>query len=132
MFYFKAFDQWNLVKQSIEKRTSQTPHIRIGEIRWTSIGVNIDSEIDGKGGSFVRPCLIFYVIGAKRALVIPITSKIKNDAGYLSFTLNNRNDTFCINQLRAVSQKRIYNRLGKISDERLSVVRQAVGEYFCI
>jgi mRNA interferase MazF len=130
--YQKRFDEWNVMKQSIENIHDHTPHLRVGEVRWTSLGVNIGSEIDGKGNSFLRPCLILHVIGGKRAIVLPLTSKIKTEEGYLSFELHGRISTLCINQLRSISQNRIYNRLGRISDERLMAIKSEVGIYLRI
>jgi len=129
MSYFKAFDSWNLAKQSIEVRSYSSPHIDVGEVRWASFGVNVGSEIDGKGEFFVRPCLILSVIGSKRAIVLPITSKIKTDEGYMSIEVAGRTDTLCINQIRSISQKRIYRRIGKISKVRLIEIRKEVGAY---
>ncbi|MCX6780502.1 MAG: hypothetical protein NT003_00055, partial [Candidatus Magasanikbacteria bacterium] len=97
--YQKRFDDWNLFKQGLEKRSDAISYIRVGEIRWTSFGVNVGSEIDGKGGSFFRPCLILHVVGGKRAIVLPLTSKQKTNEGYVSLEFDGRSDTVCINQL---------------------------------
>jgi hypothetical protein len=77
--YIKDFDKWNEVKKSINKE-DQKIYIRAGEIRWIVFGVNVGSEIDGKGDSFCRPALIVNVSGSATALVIPMSSKIKDIA----------------------------------------------------
>ena len=46
-------------------------YIRPGEIRWIAFGVNLGSEIDGKGVSFTRPGFVVHVFGSFLALVIP-------------------------------------------------------------
>jgi len=53
MLYHKDFDGWHPVKKRIESE-ERSIFIRAGEIRWVSFGVNIGSEIDGKGVSFTR------------------------------------------------------------------------------
>ena len=60
--YIKEFDKWNRVKKRANDSTTSV-FIRAGEIRWISFGVNVGSEIDGKGESFTRPGLIVHVIG---------------------------------------------------------------------
>jgi len=49
--YFKDFDKWNIVKKRVHTDEIKVS-IRAGEIRWLSFGVNVGSEIDGKGESF--------------------------------------------------------------------------------
>ncbi len=126
--YFKDFDNWNKVKKNIEKEKPKI-HIRIGEIRWASIGVNIGSEIDGKGASFTRPVLILNVIGKNLALVIPMSTKIKDIAGYHTFQWKNKDISLCIHQIKIISQKRIFTRYGHISDKRLAEVKKVVKQF---
>ncbi len=82
--YKKDFENWFKIKSEIDKQENKQ-HIREGEIRWASIGVNIGSEIDGKGVSFTRPVLILAVVGSYLALVIPLSSQNKDHPGYISF-----------------------------------------------
>src|SRR3989338_2316862 len=86
--YFKDFDNWNEVKKRVHHE-ERTVNIRAGEIRWVSFGINIGSEIDGKGLSFTRPALILHVIGSHLALIIPMSTKVKDIAGYVPFTWKN-------------------------------------------
>ena len=53
--YFKDFDAWFGVKKHIESEERKV-YIRAGEIRWIAFGVNVGSELDGKG--------FFYAAGA--------------------------------------------------------------------
>ncbi len=82
--YFKDFDTWNTLKKKLNDEDRQT-NIRAGEVRWISCGVNVGSEIDGKGISFTRPALILHVVGSVLALVVPLSTKVKNIAGYIPF-----------------------------------------------
>ena len=74
--YFKDFDKWNEVKKRVHHEERKV-NIRSGEIRWVSFGVNVGSEIDGKGISFTRPALILHVIGSHLALIAPMSTKVK-------------------------------------------------------
>jgi len=102
--YFKDFDSWNIVK----KRLNDAPHrpnIRAGEIRWISCGVNVGSEIDGKGDSFTRPALIIHVVGSILALIVPLSTKVKEVAGYIPFEFQGQKISLCVHQARVVSQQ---------------------------
>ena len=127
--YHKDFDKWNLVKKEIHD-TDREISIRAGEVRWVSFGVNIGSEIDGKGASFNRPALVVGVFGAHLALIVPLTSKNKSIPGYIPFEWKGKTDMLCVNQIRVVSQKRIFSRLAHISDNHLQKCKDEVKRFF--
>ena len=129
--YIKQFNQWNEVKKAVDIHDSQTS-IRAGEIRWVSFGVNVGSEIDGKGSSFTRPAVILHVIGSHLALVAPMSTKVKDVAGYIPFSWNYTMNALCIHQIRTISQKRILSRKGKISDSRLKYIKSQISSFFHI
>jgi len=120
--YIKEFDQWNTVKQRIHGE-ARTINIREGEIRWVSFGVNVGSEIDGKGVSFTRPALVLHVIGSQLALVVPMSTKLTEVPGYLPFFFKETWVSLCFNQVRVISQKRIYSRMGKVSIGKLQAYK---------
>ena len=131
IMYFKDFDSWNEVKKRVNKE-KQGVYIRAGELRWSAIGVNVGSEMDGKGRSFTRPVLVINIVGPYLALVIPITTKVKNVPGYISFSWKGENQSICIHQMRVISQKRILDRIGKISEKKLSAMKQNVIKFFSL
>ena len=127
--YIKDFDNWNKVKQRIQTE-ERSVNIRKGEIRWVSFGVNVGSEIDGKGISFARPALVIHVIGSHLALIIPVSTKVKEVAGYIPFTWSDKDNALCIHQMKVVSQKRILARLGKISENRLNEYKKIIASFY--
>ena len=106
--------------------------IRAGEIRWVSCGVNVGSEIDGKGESFTRPALIIHVVGSVLALVVPLSTKIKDVAGYIPFEFQGKRISICVHQMRIISQRRILARKGRISDKRLEQVKADIKKFFTL
>ena len=106
--------------------------IRAGEIRWISCGVNVGSEIDGKGESFTRPVLIAHVVGSALALVVPLSTKTKDVAGYIPFEFQGKQISICVHQMRIISQRRILTRKGKISDKRLKQVKAEIKKFFAL
>lgn len=127
--YYKDFDGWHVVEKRIEVEERKV-YIRSGEIRWVAFGVNIGSEIDGKGVSYTRPALVLHVIGSHLALVIPMSTKIKNVAGYISFEWKGKITALCIHQMRIISQKRVLSRKGRISATRLGEIKMEVKKFF--
>ncbi|MBX7227561.1 MAG: type II toxin-antitoxin system PemK/MazF family toxin [Chitinophagales bacterium] len=129
--YYKDFDNWSIVKKRINQEERKI-NIRAGEIRWVSFGVNIGSEMDGKGVSFTRPALVVNVSGAHLALVVPLSTKLKDVAGYSPFTWKGTTTALCIHQTRVISQKRILHRIGKISNNALMKYKQHIKGFFAL
>jgi len=127
----KDFDAWNKVKKRVEQENRKI-YIRSGEIRWISTGVNIGSEIDGKGVSFTRPALIIHTIGSYLTLIVPMSTSVKKVAGYIPFEWEGKTTALCIHQMRIVSQKRVLSRIGRISDKRLVEIKKAIRKFFSI
>lgn len=127
--YFKDFDKWNEVKKQINNKDGEI-YIRAGEIRWVSFGVNVGSEIDGKGESFTRPALILHVVGSHLALVVPLSTKIKEVAGYVPFDWKGTKTALCMHQIKVVSQKRILSRKGRISQSKLKAIKDGVSRFY--
>ena len=127
--YIKDFDSWNKVKKRIQEETRKI-YIRSGEVRWATIGVNIGSEIDGKGVSFTRPVLVLHVIGSRLALVIPLSTKIKEVTGYLKIEWKGQPLSLCIHQIRIISQKRLLKRKGRFSQSKLEEIKKEVQSFY--
>jgi len=131
MQYVKDFDAWNTIKKRIQDDT-RTVNIREGEIRWVTFGVNVGSEIDGKGASFARPALIVHVIGSNLALVIPMSTKVKDVTGYVPIQWKGKTVSLCVHQMKVISQKRILSRMGKIPANTLSLYKQFITMFFTL
>lgn len=127
--YTKDFDLWNEIKKQVHS-SDLGVRIRAGEVRWASCGINVGSEIDGKGGSFTRPVLVLHVVGASLAMVIPMSTKLKETAGYVPFEFQGRTTSLCIHQARTISQRRVLSRIGRISDGRLREVKSEFRKFF--
>ena len=129
--YHKDYPAWLKVKQRIEKEERKV-FIRAGEVRWATLGVNIGSEIDGKGVSFTRPVLVIHVIGSHLALVIPLSTKLKDVAGYSKFDWKGTTTALCLHQMRIISQKRILSRKGRVSAKKLRAIKDEVCRFYSL
>jgi mRNA interferase MazF len=128
--YVKDFDKWNNVKKKVDEENNSSI-FRVGEIRWVVLGVNIGSEIDGKGDSFNRPCLIVDSFSDKLVLVFPMSTKLKKTAGYVEITLpDGRQVSVCIHQAKTISPKRILKRITSISTDKLQGLKNKYKEFY--
>lgn len=133
--YIKEFERWSLLKVEIDRKVDMISNvspdsIRIGEVRWVSIGVNIGSEIDGKGEGFTRPCLVMHTVSKNYILVLPMSTKVKNIPGYLKINFQNRDVSICLHQMKIVSHKRVLKRVAKIPKDKFLYVKNELKKFY--
>lgn len=121
----KPFDEWNEKKKSIHIKPDNFG-IHEREIWWTSFGVNIGVEIDGKHKGFERPALILRKFNRQMTWVLPTTTRIKDVRFYEKFLLNGREYFVILTQLRTVSTKRFLRKIGMISKGDFERIQQRI------
>lgn len=109
--YIKEFKKWIVRKKIIHEQVSNPPHINERDVWWTSIGVNVGFEEDGKNENFVRPVLVVKKFNNEIFLGIPLSTKLKNNKYYIQISIRNKIVSAMISQLRVFSTKRIWNKL---------------------
>ncbi len=117
----EIFNQWNELKKDIHKNKRKLG-IKPREIFWARIGQNIGSEEYGKDKNFARPILIIRKITNDLFIGIPLTSTIKNDDYFHTFTYDNKQNGLTQNsamilQLKVLSIKRLMNKIGIVNKE---------------
>ena len=74
----KKYDSWNGQKKDLAESEDYTKiYFREGDIWWCSLGINIGSEVYGKGAYFRRPILIVKKLSSDLCIAVPITSQKK-------------------------------------------------------
>ena len=81
----EKFDEWNEVKKRTAKKQFKVT-IKPREIFWVKIGQNVGSEEFGKNKDFTRPILIIRRLTSDLFVGVPLTSTIKNNDYFHSFT----------------------------------------------
>ena len=128
----KDFDQWNNLKKVLEKEERNFfAHPR--EIWWSSIGLNIGAEIDGKNENFERPVIIIKVYNKHSMIILPITSKEKNDKFHFKIEVVGNNKEggevrptwIKLTQGRVISNKRLLRKIGLVSQEEFTKLKKA-------
>ncbi len=109
----KDFDSWNIQKKKLQERIfSDFIHTR--EIWWCSLGYNIGDEEDGKNEDFERPVLVIKKYNNRIVLVVPLSSKIKDNPYYVIHDYNGVKSAAIISQVRLVSTKRLLRKIRKM------------------
>jgi len=110
----KDFDGWNEIKKSLHAKPNNLG-VHEREIWWTSFGVNVGVEIDGKHDAFERPSLILRKFNRQMTWALPITSIGKDRRFYEKFLLNGKEYFVVLTQLRTISTKRFIRKIGMAS-----------------
>jgi mRNA interferase MazF len=70
--FHKDFALWHKVKSATDTRNTQHVFIREGAVWLMRLGVNIGSELDGKGDEFLRPIIVIKGINDHVFFGIPV------------------------------------------------------------
>lgn len=111
----KDFDKWNILKKNIDNKEINL-YFKEREVWFCYFGCNVGFEQDGKGDNFLRPVLVLKKFNKRIFLCIPLTTKIKNMKYYYKFILNNKDNCVIISQIKLMDSKRLFTKIGKISD----------------
>lgn len=120
----KDFHNWNKKKIKIDENKNYN-HPKEKEIWWCSVGVNIGSEVYGKGADYTRPVLVINAEGSESFIGIPLTSNIKSrkyaciiktDDGVLHTAL--------IYQIRSFDKRRLTEKKYILSTEEYSKIKK--------
>lgn len=130
--YIKEFDKWIDRKKALHNQISSPPHINERDVWWTSIGVNIGFEEDGKNENFVRPVLIVKKFNNEIFLGVPLSTKIKDNKYYIQISIKDRTVSAMISQLRVFSTKRIWNKLVELDKGDYSKILEEIKSLFIL
>lgn len=109
------FDYYNWNKQKIDiVRNKNRLFFHEREVWFTSLGLNIGFEQDGKGNNFLRPVLVIKRFSQEVLWCIPLTKRQKEGKYYFSFILNNKISVAILSQIRLIDSKRLQYKIGDI------------------
>jgi mRNA interferase MazF len=120
--HVKDFDNWNEKKQEIQELEPPKFHQR--DIWWCSIGVNIGNEVDGKNEEFKRPVLIIRKYNNFQALVIPLSTQIKENRLRYLFEFAGRKQNALLSQSRVIDTRRLTVRMGKLPPNKFKRIKE--------
>lgn len=125
----KDYDAWNEVKKfnSIGHR----PYFKEREIWWTSLGLNIGDEEDGKGKVFMRPVLVVKKFNTNIFLGCPLSKIIKpSNKYYCAISLPAGERSVIISQIKLHDAKRFKERIAVCSVQDFEKIKKALRDLF--
>ena len=126
----KNFNSWNERKIKLDANIAFL-HPKEREIWWCSIGVNVGSEVYGKGESYTRPVLVINAEGSESFVGIPLTSNIKSKKyACIIKTDDNTLHTALIYQVRNFDKRRLTAKMYTLSIEEYRKVQEYFDKLF--
>jgi mRNA interferase MazF len=125
------FADWAKLKSTIHFHHDENKiYFKNREIWWASLGVNIGKEENGKNGRFERPVLILNKINKYTLIIVPLSSKIKQDRFHYQLFVNNRFESVLIFQVRTISSKRLSRKIGCLDKISFQEVKDKINSIF--
>ena len=130
----EEYDKWNEVKKDTQQKKRKLG-MKPREIFWVKIGHNIGSEEYGKGKDFARPVIVVRRLTSDLFIGIPITTTIKNNDYFHSFTYNNKSrgmveNSAMILQVKTFSIKRVLSKIGIVNKEGFDEILEKTKNLF--
>jgi len=119
----KNFDGWNEKKKLINSGDGPE-FVKEREIWWCSVGINVGDEEDGKNEQFERPVLVIKKFNRQIVLVMPLTTKLKDNKYYFQFTHDGVEFAAMLSQIRLMSTKRFSRRVRKINQSLFAEIKK--------
>ncbi len=127
----KDYEKWNNLKKKLDAKAKNTmPLVKPREIWWCHIGINIGSEIFGKGDSFTRPILIMKVYPNWTFLAAPLTSTESKHKNQVPSEFKGNEGSVRLDQLRMFDARRLGNRIGQLPISQFKNVMAVLREEF--
>lgn len=123
----KDFISWAKVAYTIESR-ERNAFCKVGAIYWVSAGVNIGSEIDGKGPHFTRPALVLKKFGDRLALVVFTTTRRKRGRLYRPIMVSGAKSWVILDQLRTVDLLRVGSFIDELPPSELIKIKSTLAD----
>lgn len=118
----KDFENWNYLKQKINER-KRILYAHPREVWWCSLGINIGAEIDGKNENFERPVIIMKVYSKESMIVLPLTTKEKNDSFHHRLEMAERIVWVKLTQTRVISTKRLFRKVDVLDKNSFEILK---------
>jgi mRNA interferase MazF len=121
----KKFDEWFLIKPKLDKKSKFATY-KMRDVFWCSLGENIGSEENGKNNFFTRPVAVIKVFNKEFCLIVPLTTKTKENKYYVNFMFNTKAQSAMISQIKSVDVRRFGSKIGTLSEKDFNLITSEI------
>jgi len=119
----KDFKEWHTEKSDMEENKLRA-FFHEREIWFSSLGVNIGFEQDGRGQRFLRPVIILKKFNNEVLWAIPLTKNQKKGKYYFSFSMGKDESVAILSQIRLIDAKRLQYKIGDMNETDFGELKQ--------
>ena len=119
----KNFDKWNKSKKGLEN-VPITKYVHPKEVWWCALGLNLGAEIDGKNENFERPVIVMKVYNKETMVVLPITTKQKDDEFHYKIQTEGKIVWVKLTQVRVISSKRLLRKVAMLEETMFNELKE--------
>ena len=122
----KKFDEWNKIKKSQDEK-DRNVFCKEREIWWSTLGLNIGDEEDGKGELFERPVIVIKKFNNNIFWGCALSTKIKeSNQYYIKVNTKKGVQSVIISQLRLYDVKRLGEKIDFANHEDFEKIKTAI------
>lgn len=111
-------------KKKVLNKADVTAYAHPKEIWWCSLGLNIGAETDGKNKDFERPVIVMKVYNKETLVVLPITTKQKDDIFHHKIQTQWKTVWAKLTQTRVVSSKRLLRKVDVLNEANFCKLKE--------
>lgn len=126
------FDIWNTQKKNIHAK-EKVPYFHDREIWYSSFGINVWVEQNGKGEYFLRPLVVIKKLNRHSFYALPLTSVDKSRSIHhveIDWFESEKRSFASLAQLKIVSSKRLIEKKGMVTKEDYKRLLEKIKELF--
>ena len=120
---FDEYYKWNEQKININSNKGKL-FFHEREVWFTSLGLNIGFEQNGKGNNFLRPVLVLKKFSKDLLWIIPLSTAQKTGKYYYSIKIRNVDNVMLLSQIRLIDSKRLRYKIGDIEKDDFIKVKE--------
>ncbi|MBN2094093.1 MAG: type II toxin-antitoxin system PemK/MazF family toxin [Candidatus Zambryskibacteria bacterium] len=125
----KDFKKWHKEKNYLHEEKVR-PFFHEKEIWFTSLGLNIGFEQDGRGENFLRPIIIVKKFNNEVLWGIPLTKNKKKGRHYFSLKFDDdKESTAILSQIRLIDSKRLQYKIGEVKNKDFLEIKRKLTQF---
>ena len=125
----KDFDKWNIIKKKTEDKDKR-PKIKLGDVYWCRLGLNIGFEQDGKNDNYKRPVVVIKKYTQNVVFVLPLTTKLHNTDWYFDIYIKGESNQVILNQGKTIDTKRFEKFIVNLPENKIHQIKSAFVKLF--